>query len=69
MAEEKAVQRPRAPIDKMLAALREMDDETLQGAQYVFRGFLAARLGLLKPKKNNAQQPILELGERAAEDE
>lgn len=70
MADEKQVGRPRgsrsgSPIDRGLALMRDMDNETLRDYAAVVRGFAAARLS------NGAAptQSMLELGMRAAEGE
>ena len=68
MADEKAVQRrPRKPIDRLIAVLQDMDDETLIAAQYVVRGFVARGGNGKRPAKVE-DQAMLELGASAAEE-
>ena len=56
--------RPAAlPIDKLIAILATMDDETLAGAESVVRAFAAGR-GVKRNGK--PQQEMLELGDSAA---
>ena len=64
MADEKAVRKPRGtPIDRGIRLMQEMDNETLRDYAAVVRGFSAARVN------GKPAQAMLELGERAAEDQ
>ena len=63
MADEKTIQRrPRGtPIDRVIAIMREMDNDALRDLAGVVRGFVAARISKPEPA-----QGMLELGEDAA---
>ena len=63
MADEKTIQRrPRGtPIDRVIAIMREMDNDALRDLAGVVRGFVAARISKPEPA-----QAMLELGDDAA---